>query len=77
MDVRCMNCGRGFTAESDESFRCPHCGWQRRVIAPFEVRPVGPTFARGVFVGCLITVAVLVVGLFLLLALTRHPWGQE
>jgi hypothetical protein len=77
MDVRCLNCGRNFTAESDESFLCPHCGWERRLIAPFEVPPAGPTYARGVFVGCLISVTILAIGLFLLLALTPLPWGKE
>jgi predicted RNA-binding Zn-ribbon protein involved in translation (DUF1610 family) len=77
MDVRCLSCGRGFTAESDAAYRCPHCGWERRVTAPFEVRPAGPTYARGVFVGCLISAVLLAIGLFLLYALTPPPWGKE
>jgi hypothetical protein len=39
--------------------------------------PFGPTFARGLFVGCLISVVLLAIGLFLVFALTPLPWGKE
>jgi hypothetical protein len=68
MDVRCLNCGQGFETESDSSYRCAHCGWERKPATAPEPPPRGQSFGAGCVVGCLLGAVLIVVGLFLFLA---------